>query len=135
MAQQRDWATLDTERSLPFGGVAVASKAKHSAERIRLTPANSVPCEATTPDKRKRRNRLSAKTPGRMKMTIEQICKQCLENKELVENFDRLRGTNLSGKGSPIERQIDVASGRQESDLKLFAEFIFDCVLKRFPVQ
>ncbi len=68
-------------------------------------------------------------------MTIEQICKQCLEDKDLVANFDRLRGTNLSGKGSLIERQIDVASGRQENDLKLFAQFIVEFVMKRIPVE
>ena len=68
-------------------------------------------------------------------MTIEQICKQCLEYKDLVANFDRLRGTNLSGKGSLIERQIDIASGRQENDLKLFAQFIVEFVMKRIPVE
>ena len=68
-------------------------------------------------------------------MTIEQICKQCLEDKDLVANFDRLRGTNRSGKGSLIERQIDIASGRQENVLKLFAQFIVEFVMKRIPVE
>jgi hypothetical protein len=53
VAQQWDWATLDTERSLPFGGVAVASKIKHSvAAQVALKPIVSL----KTPERMYMRN-------------------------------------------------------------------------------
>ena len=53
------------------------------------------------------------------------------DGRELLEEFDRLRGTNLSLKGTALELQIDQSSGRWEHDAKLFAEFFRECVLER----
>lgn len=50
---------------------------------------------------------------------------------ELVENFDRLYGCNMSRKGAPIDLAVDKASGRFEADLRIFTKFVYDCVYTR----
>ncbi|HHX4059581.1 TPA: hypothetical protein ACU967_006141 [Burkholderia contaminans] len=54
---------------------------------------------------------------------------------ELVAEFDRLSGCNLSavGKGSPLQRAIDSATGRFDGDIRRFAEFVHDAVYSRLP--
>jgi hypothetical protein len=46
-------------------------------------------------------------------MTFEECVLDCAANKELVYEFDRLTGHNLSMKGSPIVLMIDEATGKQ----------------------
>jgi hypothetical protein len=48
--------------------------------------------------------------------------------KELIEQFDRLTGYNLSLKGSPIVIQIDKATGFQEQGMKEFIQFVYNFV-------
>lgn len=57
---------------------------------------------------------------------------QCASNKELVGQYDRLKGTNLSLRGTGLDLAIDQASGRLESDLAGFVKFCWDVVLLRF---
>ena len=57
---------------------------------------------------------------------------ECIGNQELVENYDRLRGTNLSQKGSGLALTIDKACGRQESEFHDFIEFCWECIFTRF---
>lgn len=61
--------------------------------------------------------------------------RQCLtaaaSNKELVAQFDRLTGHNLSRTGKPIELMVDDACGRTEEALKDFVAFVRDCVYDR----
>jgi len=47
-----------------------------------------------------------------------------LANEELVRQFDRLTGSNLQGQGTPIDRMIDQATGRNEKDMEAFIEFV-----------
>ena len=54
-----------------------------------------------------------------------------IEERELVENFDRLNGTNVLMHGAPTEKMIDEASGRQKADLEAFCKFVFDYVYTR----
>lgn len=53
-------------------------------------------------------------------------------NRLFIAEFDRLTGSNLSLKGSPIERAIDEASGRQKADLTKFIDFVYKHVWKPF---
>lgn len=53
-------------------------------------------------------------------------------NAELVANYDRLRGTNLSQKGSGLDLAIDQASGRMETELEGFIEFVWEFIFLRF---
>ena len=57
-------------------------------------------------------------------MTFAQCVEQCYNTPELVEQFDRLWGTNLSRKGSPIEVEIDYATGRTSKDMWQFIDFV-----------
>lgn len=58
--------------------------------------------------------------------------RQCAGNKELVSQYDRLKGTNLSLRGTGLDLAIDQASGRLESDIAGFVEFVWDVVFLRF---
>ena len=64
-------------------------------------------------------------------MTFYGCLMECARNQELIKEFDRLRGTNLSLRGSPIEIEIDKSTGKLDSDLKLFVDFVWECVWRR----
>ena len=50
------------------------------------------------------------------------------ENEDMVKNFDRLHGTNLELSGSLIDLLIDKATGRQNSDVRKFLDFVYDAI-------
>lgn len=52
----------------------------------------------------------------------------CAGNKELVSEFDRLTGSNLSLRGSPIDVMIDQASGRTETEIEAFIQFVHEFI-------
>lgn len=54
---------------------------------------------------------------------LEPWLRLCAGNRELLANYDRLRGTNLSGRGTPIERMIDEATGRLEEEALEFFDW------------
>jgi len=57
-----------------------------------------------------------------------QCLREAAANKELVAEFDRLNGSNLSFRGAPIEIALDQATGRQREELQKFVEFVRDAV-------
>jgi hypothetical protein len=57
---------------------------------------------------------------------LPQWIAMCVENENLKHEFDRLRGTNISLKGSLIELDIDIATGRIKSDTNSFVAFCVD---------
>lgn len=62
---------------------------------------------------------------------FETCLRASLANPELVAEFDRLYGTNLSLKGTGLDLQIDISSGRLEKDLAEFAEFVHHYIASR----
>lgn len=58
----------------------------------------------------------------------------CFHSPGLVAAYDQLRGTNVAGKGSVLEQQIDGATGRRDADLQGFVEFCVD-LLQRLPPE
>jgi hypothetical protein len=52
---------------------------------------------------------------------------------EMVSEFDRLHGSNLSRRGSADELAGDVESGRLEADLARFAEFVHAALWLKLP--
>lgn len=58
-------------------------------------------------------------------LDFEAVVKRCLGMKSLVEQFDRLTGSNLSLSGTPLDLLIDEATGRTSEDLRLFTEFVY----------
>lgn len=61
-------------------------------------------------------------------LTLEDCVREALKDRELVANYDRLRGTNLSCKGTAFELKIDEATGRMEGDVREFVAFIHEHV-------
>lgn len=60
---------------------------------------------------------------------------QAAETSELVAQFDRLYGADLSHKRSPVEQMVDAASGKKDDDVSSFMSFVHDCVYMRVPDQ
>lgn len=75
------------------------------------------------------------KTPFNPELLADDFFRQCLgaaaSNKELVAQFDRLTGHNLSRTGKPIELMVDDACGRTETALRDFVAFVRDCIYER----
>lgn len=61
--------------------------------------------------------------PGAELLRLEPWLRMCAGNCELLANYDRLRGTNLSGRGSPIDRLIDEATGKLEAEALAFFDW------------
>jgi len=61
-------------------------------------------------------------------MTFLECVHACAANRELLSEFDRLNGTNLSLKGAPIELMVDEASGRLADDVADFVAFVAQCI-------
>lgn len=68
-------------------------------------------------------------------MTFSEVLTECLRNKPLLKEYDRLRGTNLSLKGSGLDLQIDQATGRLAVELKDFVEFVYEYIYTRIEVK
>lgn len=66
-------------------------------------------------------------------MTFEECCQECLRNEPLVAEFDRLNKSNLSFKGSPLDLEIDKATGRLTNDVRDFVRFVWNSVWIRLP--
>jgi hypothetical protein len=58
----------------------------------------------------------------------------CAEERTLLQEFDRLHGTNLAMRGTRLDVAIDAASGRLEHDARLFYEFCKD-IWGRIPKE
>lgn len=52
---------------------------------------------------------------------------------ELVAEFDRLTGFDLSRKGAPINLMIDDATGHTDEAAKAFLKFVDECIYQ--PLQ
>lgn len=66
-----------------------------------------------------------------MALTFPECVRECFANRQLLLEFDRLKGTNLSLKGNGLEILIDEASGRWQHDVEEFVSFVRDCVWDR----
>lgn len=68
---------------------------------------------------------------------FRELCIHCASNQELVREFDRLNGTNLSeiGRRSPIAAMIDEATGRDADTMRKFMTFVYECVVCRLNPQ
>lgn len=64
-------------------------------------------------------------------MTFEHCVRESFANKDLVTEFDRLKGTNLSLRGTGLDIQIDLACGRLEQGVAEFVKFVEECVWDR----
>lgn len=59
------------------------------------------------------------------------VClRETVNTPELVQEFERLYGTNLV-RVTPIEEMIDRATGKREDDIQAFLRFVWNCVFIR----
>jgi len=61
------------------------------------------------------------------------VIRECVLQKEFVENIDRLYGTNLARRGTGLQLAIDDASGRMQKDIRTFIRFVKEQVWDRLP--
>lgn len=61
-------------------------------------------------------------------LTFEDALRAAAANHELLVEYDRLNGTNLSRKGTPLDLKIDDATGRTEEEFRTFAKFVFEYI-------
>jgi hypothetical protein len=66
-----------------------------------------------------------------IKPTILECLVAAANSPNLVSEFDRLTGNNLSRKGSPLDLAIDDASGRTDTGISDFIRFVDDCIYQR----
>ncbi len=66
-----------------------------------------------------------------VRMTFEECVRASFADRALVAEFDRLKRTNLSLRGTGLDLRIDFASGRFEGEVKEFVEFVKECVWDR----
>lgn len=60
------------------------------------------------------------------------IClRETIDTPELLEQHDRLYGTNLCRRGAAIELAVDDGSGRTSDDLDKLTDFVRDYVYSR----
>ena len=66
---------------------------------------------------------------------FEWMVLQSYRENDLVRQFDRIYGANLSRRLSPLENKIDVASGKEKADMEAFVkfvrEFIYDPMIQQ----
>jgi len=79
-------------------------------------------------------------------MTFNDVLLECCQQKELVDQFNRLTGckvlSNIYDTRPPIVRMIDESTGYQKildqkahEDFTKFLAFVYDCVWIRLPVE
>lgn len=63
-------------------------------------------------------------------MTFEECCSECLKSKELVHEFNRLKGLHLGENRTPINIAIDNACGHDPDAEAIpeFVSFVYQCV-------
>ncbi len=63
------------------------------------------------------------------------VIEACLENDELVGQFNRLTGCSIGVAQSPINHLIDQTTGKTEQELKRFIEFVIEYVVRPLAAQ
>lgn len=58
---------------------------------------------------------------------------EAIGNRELLREFDRLYGHNLSRRGAPLDLMVDESSGRMEAGVAAFVEFVHAYIYSLVP--
>ena len=91
--------------------------------------AEYVPCQCDPSARAARRianTRFPMNSPdpqSQRTMPLAQWLGICVHSDELIAQYDRLKGTNLSRKGSGLSILIDDSTGKYDSDAKAFLDF------------
>lgn len=67
-------------------------------------------------------------------MTFMDVLHECISNRDLVSEFDRLTGHHLSRveKRTALDIAIDQACGRDDAAMADFVAFVRECIWDRF---
>jgi hypothetical protein len=74
-------------------------------------------------------------------MTFTECVLHCFDNRDLVNNFNRLTGCSLGvDRRSMIERMVDRAAGHEpppldQDEARLFIAFVYECIWTRLPPE
>lgn len=68
-------------------------------------------------------------------MTFEDCLRAATSSPEMVREFDRLCGTNLTRQGTPLELAIDDSTGRLETDFEKFVSFVAEYVWAPLAIE
>lgn len=63
-------------------------------------------------------------------MTIQDALMECMCNKELVKQYERIYGVRLRA-NSPIEQMVDDATGYKDAKQKEFLDFCMEHIVMR----
>ena len=66
-------------------------------------------------------------------LVVSEWVKTCASSREFLAEYDRLRGTNLSMRGIPIDVLIDVKTRLIETEVEGFVEFCIDMLSRVNP--
>ncbi len=61
-------------------------------------------------------------------MSFADVIRAAVDNQELLKEYDRLSGTNLSMRGTPLDIIIDEATGRVEAEIPDFVDFVYNAI-------
>lgn len=61
------------------------------------------------------------------------ICHEAIATRELVAQFNRLTGSTLGARLSPIEAMVDAATGKADTDIRAFINFCHEYIYLRLP--
>ncbi|WP_322997158.1 hypothetical protein [Castellaniella sp.] len=53
---------------------------------------------------------------------------EAINTPELIRQHDRLYGSTLMSRATPIERMVDKATGKTVDDMRAFVEFVHRCI-------
>ncbi|WP_368640452.1 hypothetical protein ABRZ04_04355 [Castellaniella ginsengisoli] len=58
---------------------------------------------------------------------------EAINTPELVRQHDRLYGSTLMSRATPIEQMVDRATGKTNDDMRAFVEFVHRCIYLTLP--
>lgn len=65
------------------------------------------------------------------KLTFYDVLMQTAAVPEFIKEFDRLAGTDLGKRKSPIIAEIDRVTGKERDDILKFIQFVYDFIWLR----
>lgn len=65
------------------------------------------------------------------RVTYQEALLAAARNDELLAQFDRLNGTNLLGRGTPLDVMIDQSTGRLAAEAAMFVDFFDEYIWAR----
>lgn len=69
------------------------------------------------------------------RVTFAECLVVAISTQDFVAQFDRIHGSNLLRRGSPLDLAIDDSTGRYDADAAAFEAFVREYVWDRLPAD